>query len=88
MEDSDVESEIEAVLSQRCSTKRSVCRRFIWLTNAGVIRVHGPVDNRCPGSHLRSVENNVNINKNNNNNNNNNNINVEVPFQLAFVKWH
>ena len=28
-----------------------VCHRFFCVTSAGVIRAHGPVSNRCPGSH-------------------------------------
>ena len=32
------------------SSRCTVCRRLTALTKAGLIRVHGPVDNRCPGS--------------------------------------
>ena len=28
----------------------SVCRRIMPVTTAGLVRVHGPVSNRCPGS--------------------------------------
>lgn len=42
------ESELE--LSQGYSTKSIVCCRFISLTKAGVVHLHGPVDNRCLGS--------------------------------------
>ena len=33
-----------------CSSRCAICRRVIALTKTGLIRTHGPMDNRCPGS--------------------------------------
>ena len=30
----------------------AVCGRVFTLTRAGLVRVHGPIDNRCPGSRI------------------------------------
>ena len=39
-------------LSSAIRAPCSVCRRVMPLTRAGLVRVHGPVSNRCPGSRL------------------------------------